>query len=72
MSRPRTTEDIEAVRTRAAVRLERRLRQPIGNYFVVLGSDGPLVREAAALVAALDALLDEREENMSRWAHGDR
>jgi hypothetical protein len=35
-----------------------------------------LVREAHRLVAAIDALLDERrdlaEENQMRWSHGDR
>jgi hypothetical protein len=32
----------------------------------------PLVREAAAVVAAIDGMLDEREDNMEAWAHGDR
>jgi hypothetical protein len=84
VSRPRTTEDIEAVRTRAAVRLERRMRTAAGSYvrhdcgdptcveprhLTLLHPHPELRREAAALVAALDALLDE---NQSRYAWGDR
>lgn len=83
--RPWTTEDLEALHTRARVRLERRRHAP--KCFVCAawdGSDRPaghgglhgesasgwqLVREAAALVAAIDARLSENQE---RGSWGDR
>lgn len=91
MTRPRSTEDIEELRLRASLRLERRgrtYRSALATSGIaspadragVLGYRSGLVREAAALVAALDDVLVEREdglraaadENMRRWAHGDR
>lgn len=69
----RTTEDIEELQLRARLRLERRRTGRDGVHLhpgrVVIGRCLPCVREAAALVAALDGMLDD---NMERWAHGDR
>jgi hypothetical protein len=56
----RTTEDIEDIQLRARLRLERRARAH---------ADHRLVREAAAVVAALDGRLAENQE---RWGYGDR
>lgn len=73
MTRPRTTEDLEELQLRARMRLERRRKgmhsSPANT--AACPSCAALHREAAAVVAALDARLDEREENMSMAAEGD-
>lgn len=71
----RTTEDIEAVEVRARIRLSRRIRLTTDESktdptdWPTLGRKAGLVREAAALVAAIQGMLDE---NQSRWEYGDR
>lgn len=63
MTRPRSADDLDALHLRARLRLERRRTGRDGIHLhpgrVVIGRCLPCVREAAALVAALDALRED-------------
>lgn len=88
MTRPRSPEDMAALRTRAAIRLERRLRTSDGCPRCIAlnrGARGALrsidraIGEMEDEAAAMDPdeMYDRSreaamEENMGRWAHGDR
>ena len=60
MTRPRTTEDLEELQLRARLRLERR-RRTMAECGDPACSINAMLREAAAVVAALDDVLVERE-----------
>ena len=69
MTRPRSAEDLDELHLRARLRLQRRRKAGPPVVFWHGPAAPNLVREASALVAAIDAL---REENMMRLEYGDR